>query len=51
MGYTTPFSVTANPVIVIPIGKTASQLPIGIQVVGRRMHDLDLLKNAERITL
>ncbi len=46
MGYTTPFSLTANPIIVIPIGKTPKGLPLGIQVVGRRMHEYDLLKYA-----
>ena len=46
MGYTTPFSLTANPIIVIPIGKTPKGLPLGIQVVGRRMHEYDLLKHA-----
>ncbi|ACL76977.1 amidase [Ruminiclostridium cellulolyticum] len=44
MGYTTPFSLTGNPVIVIPIGRTAKGLPLGIQVVGRRMYEHDLLK-------
>lgn len=47
MGYTTPFSLTGSPVIVIPIGKTAKGLPMGIQVVGKRMREYDLLKNAE----
>lgn len=46
MGYTTPFSLTGNPVIVIPIGRTAKGLPLGIQVVGRRMHEHDLLEYA-----
>ncbi|WP_040949745.1 amidase [Gorillibacterium massiliense] len=46
MGYTTPFSLTGNPVVVIPIGQTAKGLPLGIQVVGRRMHEYDLLKSA-----
>ena len=46
MGFTTPFSLTANPVIVIPIGKTKEGLPLGIQVIGRRMHDFDLLSKA-----
>lgn len=46
MGYTTPFSLTGNPIIVIPIGKTPKGLPLGIQVVGRRMHEYDLLKYA-----
>ncbi len=42
MGYTTPFSLTGNPVIVIPIGKTEKGLSMGIQVVGRRGRELDL---------
>lgn len=46
MGYTTPFSLTSSPVIVIPIGKSKEGLPIGIQIVGRRFHDLDLKKIA-----
>jgi amidase len=46
MGYTTPFSLTGNPIIVIPIGRTAKGLPLGIQVAGRRMHEYDLLKYA-----
>lgn len=46
MGYTTPFSLTAPPIIVIPIGKTPKGLPLGLQVVGRRMHEYDLLKYA-----
>ncbi|WP_234124524.1 amidase [Clostridium hydrogenum] len=44
MGYTTPFSLTSSPVIVIPIGKSKEGLPIGVQIVGRRFHDLDLKK-------
>lgn len=42
MGYTTPFSLTGNPIIVIPIGQTKEGLPLGIQVVGRRTRELDL---------
>lgn len=49
MGYTTPFSLTGSPVIVIPIGKTAKGLPLGVQVVGRRMHEHDLLKHVGKI--
>jgi amidase len=44
MGFTTPFSLTSNPVIVIPIGKYKDGLPVGIQIVGKRFHDLDLKK-------
>lgn len=46
MGYTTPFSLTSSPVVVVPIGKTNDGLPVGIQVVGKRYHDLDLVKLA-----
>jgi amidase len=50
MGYTTPFSLTGNPVIVIPKGRTAKGLPLGIQVVGRRMREYDLLRHTGIIT-
>lgn len=46
---TVPFSLTGSPVIVIPIGRTAKGLPLGVQVVGRRMHEYDLLKHADMI--
>lgn len=49
MGYTTPFSLTGSPVIVVPIGKTAKGLPLGVQVVGRRMREHDLLKHTGMI--
>jgi len=34
--YTTPFTLTENPVISMPIALTKDSLPIGIQVVGKR---------------
>jgi amidase len=49
MGYTTPFSLTANPVIVVPIGKSKEGLPLGVQVVGNRFHDLKLIEIAKTI--
>ncbi len=42
-GYTVPFSVTGSPVVSLPIGLTDRGLPVGVQVVGRRFRDLDLL--------
>ena len=42
-GYTLPFSVTGSPVVSLPIGLTEGGLPVGVQVVGRRFHDLSLL--------
>ncbi|OPJ59726.1 amidase [Clostridium oryzae] len=49
MGFTTPFSLTASPVIVIPIGKTEAGLPLGVQLVGNRFHDFNLERIAESI--
>jgi amidase len=48
--YTAPFNLTGNPVVVIPVGRSRDGLPIGVQLVGRRWHDLELLAIAERIT-
>ena len=47
--YTLPFNVTGSPVVIIPIGYTKEEIPIGIQIVGRRWHDMDLLHVAEMI--
>jgi len=47
--YTTPFNLTGHPVVVIPAGFSADGMPIGIQVVGKRWHDFELLDMAERI--
>ncbi|MGL5079780.1 MAG: amidase family protein, partial [Waterburya sp.] len=48
-GYTMPLNFTGNPVVVIPIGKTKSGLPIGVQIVGRRWQDMELLAIARLI--
>ncbi len=50
MSFTTPFNMTGNPVVVLPAGKTEEGLPIGIQVVGQRWDDMELLATAESIT-
>lgn len=42
-GYVTPFSVTGNPVVTMPLGVIDGK-PLGIQVVGRRQQDEELLK-------
>lgn len=48
--YASIFNITGNPVVVIPISKTnEARLPIGVQIVGRRWRDLDLLNAAELI--
>ena len=47
-GYATLFNFTGHPVVVIPI-KTEAGLPIGVQIVGKRWQDLELLAIAEKI--
>lgn len=43
MAYTTPFSLTGHPSVVLPLGRSAEGLPIGVQVVGRRWAETALL--------
>jgi len=47
--YTTPFNMTGNPSVTIPAGYSKDGMPIGVQVVGRRWHDMELLDIAEMI--
>jgi amidase len=42
-GYTTPFSLSGHPVVVLPAGRSKEGLPIGVQVVGQRRADEELL--------
>ena len=48
-GYTMPLNFTGNPVVVIPMGQSRSGLPIGVQIVGKRWQDLDILAIANEI--
>lgn len=50
MGYTAVFTVTDNPVVVLPLAQSKEGLSIGVQVVGRRWHDIELLNVAEALT-
>ncbi|MBW4636502.1 MAG: amidase [Iphinoe sp. HA4291-MV1] len=47
--YTMPFSLTGHPVVVIPIGQTKNGLPIGMQIVGKRWREMELLAIAQEI--
>jgi len=47
--YTTVFNLTGSPVVVIPIGYTGEGVPIGVQIVGRRWCDMELLAVAEML--
>lgn len=49
MSYTSVFNLTGNPVVVIPMGYTREGMPIGVQIVGRRWRDMELLAIAEQI--
>lgn len=47
--FTTPFNLTGNPVVVIPVAISSDGLPIGIQVVGKKWEDNRLLSICEEI--
>ncbi|MFS0918915.1 amidase [Brevibacillus sp. 179-C 1.1 NHS] len=47
--YTSLFNVTGSPVVTMPIGFDEQGLPIGIQCVGKRWRDRDLLKGASTL--
>jgi amidase len=49
-GYTSIFNLTGCPVVTIPAGLTKDGLPAGIQIVGKRWRDEQLLDVAERIS-
>jgi amidase len=53
--YTSLFNLTGNPVTVLPLtsqvmSMDSTGLPIGVQVVGRRWRDLELLNLAEQLS-
>ena len=47
--YTMPFNLSGHPAVVIPIGKTQNGLPIGMQIVGKRWCEMELLAIASAI--
>lgn len=47
--YTTPFSLSGNPCVVVRAGTSPEGLPIGVQVVARNWHDDVALRAARRI--
>ncbi|MGG6241503.1 amidase [Nodosilinea sp. AN01ver1] len=47
--YTMPFNLSGHPAVVIPIGLTQQGLPIGLQIVGQRWRELELLAIAQEI--
>jgi amidase len=51
IAYTSPFNLTGHPAVVLPLGHSAEGLPIGLQVVGRRWSEMQLLAIAARLAL
>jgi amidase len=47
--YAAPFNLTGSPAVVLPSGRSADGLPIGVQLIGRRWGDDRLLAVAERV--
>jgi amidase len=47
--YTIPFNLSGHPAVVIPIGQTQKGLPIGMQVVGKRWCEMELLAIAQEL--
>ena len=41
--------MSGHPAVVIPIGQTQAGLPIGIQIIGKRWREMELLSIAQEI--
>jgi amidase len=48
-GYTMPFNLSGQPAVVIPIGRSQAGLPIGMQIIGKRWREMELLSIAQEI--
>ena len=46
-GYTSPFNLTGNPSVVVPLTRSKEGLPIGVQLVGPRWSEMKLLAIAD----
>jgi Asp-tRNA(Asn)/Glu-tRNA(Gln) amidotransferase A subunit family amidase len=44
--FTYPFNLTGHPAATVPCGFTKDGLPIGLQIVGRRLGDATVLRAA-----
>ena len=47
--YAMPFNLSGHPAVVIPAGLTDEGLPIGLQVVGKRWREMELIAIAQQI--
>lgn len=49
MRATIPFDLTGSPAISVPFAESGEGLPIGVQLVGRRLDEPTLLRVARRL--
>ncbi|MFN2645258.1 MAG: amidase [Burkholderiales bacterium] len=49
--YTCPFNLTGHPAVVLPLTRSRDGLPIGVQLVGKRWSEPELLALAEKLAL
>ena len=49
--YTCPFNLTGNPSVVLPLTRSRDGLPIGVQLVGKRWSEPELLALAQKVAL
>jgi amidase len=49
ISYAVVFNLLGNPVVVLPLSRSSEGLPIGVQVVGRRWRDMELLAVAGQL--
>jgi amidase len=47
--YTMPFNLSGHPAVVIPVGRTENGLPVGLQIVGKRWREVELVAIAQQI--
>lgn len=47
--YTAVFNLTGNPAVVLPLARSQAGLPIGVQLVGQRWRDMELLNLARKL--
>jgi amidase len=44
-----PFNLSGHPAVIIPIAQTQEGLPIGLQIVGKRWREMELLAIAQEL--
>ena len=48
--YTSPFNITGHPAISFPVGLSSEGMPIGMQLVGRRGSEFELIRAARALS-